>query len=85
MSTPPRSVICPITVSVPSTVAMSAAMNSSAARWSGACRPVAVTCAPALVRRAAMAAPMPRVPPLTSARFPVRPSVSMGDAAFTVR
>ncbi len=36
-------------------------------------------------RRAAMAAPIPRVPPLTSARFPVRPSVWMGDAVFTVR
>ena len=77
--------ICAITVSVPSTVAMSAAMKSSAAKWSGACRAVAVTCAPALFRRAAMAAPIPRVPPLTSARFPVRPSVGIGAAAFTVR
>jgi hypothetical protein len=32
-----------------------------------------------------MAAPIPRVPPLASARFPVSPSVWMGGAAFTVR
>ena len=35
MSTPPRSVICSITVSVPSTVATSAAMKSSAAEVLG--------------------------------------------------
>ncbi|UGS34932.1 hypothetical protein DSM104329_01314 [Capillimicrobium parvum] len=60
-------------------------MKCSAAMSSGALRAVAVTCAPALFRRAAMAAPIPRVPPLTSARFPVSPSVAMGAAAFTVR
>jgi hypothetical protein len=85
MSAPPRSIIWAITVSVPSTVAMSAAMKSSAARWSGTCRPVAVTCAPPPCRRAAMAAPIPWVPPLTSARFPVRPSGWIAAAPLTVR
>ena len=50
-----------------------------------ACRPVAGTRAPAAFMRAATAAPVPRLPPLTSARSPARFSFWVPAAVVMVR
>jgi hypothetical protein len=40
--------------------------------WAGRCRPATTTRASRAARRAATASPIPRVPPVTSARLPLR-------------
>lgn len=52
----------------------------------GSCRPVAVTYAPAMRKRALIAAPVPLVPPLIRARLPARSrTVCVGEGVLMAR
>jgi hypothetical protein len=81
MSSPPQSAASRlITVSTPAAVPMSAGMNRTpSTACAGADRAVATTRAPASWKRRTTAAPMPRVPPVTSTRLSANSSADVGN------